>query len=334
MLQFGLLRTMAAAPRLRVADCDYNAGRILDVLARAEKDSAALVVFPELAITGYTCADLFQQTVLQQGALTALDEILRKSRAHFSGVAVLGIPLPVDDQLFNCAVVLQQGRALGAVPKSFIPNYKEFYEGRWFASAATARSRTVRLNGEDVPFGTDLLFQAADAPELIVGVEICEDLWVPIPPSAFQAIGGASVLINLSASNEVIGKSAYRRQLVINQSGRCIAGYVYASSGTGESTTDVVFGGHCLIAENRALLAESPRFEHDDVLLAADVDLDRLRMDRIRTNSFGSAQLFPGVGREFRRVSFSLSPSESGFRKRGRGAALADYRGAPIRSIS
>ena len=206
--------------------------------------------------------------------------------------------------------------ALGAVPKSFIPNYKEFYEGRWFASAATARSRTVRLNGEDVPFGTDILFQAADAPELIIGVEICEDLWVPIPPSAFQAIGGASVLVNLSASNEVIGKSAYRRQLVINQSGRCIAGYVYASSGTGESTTDVVFGGHCLIAENGTLLAESPRFEHDDVVLAADLDLDRLRVDRIRTNSFGSAQLFPDAGRQFRRISFSLSTSKSGFQKR------------------
>src|SRR5689334_15104874 len=180
MLQFGFVRTMAAAPRLRVADCAYNAERIVDVLARAERDSVALVVFPELAVTGYTCADLFQQSTLQRGALAALDQILRKSRALYSGAAVVGVPLAVDDQLFNCAIIFQEGRALGVVPKSFIPNYKEFYEGRWFASAATARSQCIRLNGDDAPFGTDLLFQASELPEFIVGVEICEDLWVPI----------------------------------------------------------------------------------------------------------------------------------------------------------
>jgi NAD+ synthase (glutamine-hydrolysing) len=314
MLQFGFVRTMAAAPRLRVADCAYNAERILDILARAERDSVALVVFPELALTGYTCADLFQQSILQRGSLAALDLILRKTRALYSGVAVVGMPLTVDDQLFNCAIIFQEGRALGVVPKSFIPNYKEFYEGRWFASAATARSQCIRLNSEDVPFGTDLLFQASEAPELIVGVEICEDLWVPISPSALQAVSGATVLVNLSASNEVIGKSAYRRQLVISQSGRCIAGYVYSSSGVGESTTDVVFGGHCLIAENGTLLGESPRFQRDDVLLTADVDLDRLRVDRIRTNSFGNSQLFPGTGQEFRRVPFSLFAPKPGAR--------------------
>jgi NAD+ synthase (glutamine-hydrolysing) len=314
MLQFGFVRMMAAAPRIRVADCAYNAERIVDILARAERDSVALVVFPELAVTGYTCADLFQQSTLQRGALAALDLILRKSRALYSGAAVVGVPLAVDDQLFNCAVVFQEGRALGAVPKSFIPNYKEFYEGRWFASAATARSRSIRLCGEDVPFGTDLLFQAFEAPELIVGVEICEDLWVPVSPSALQALGGASVLVNLSASNEVIGKSAYRRQLVVGQSGRCIAGYVYSSSGVCESTTDVVFGGHCLIAENGTLLGESLRFQREDVLLTADVDLDRLRVERIRTNSFGNAQLFPGAGQEFRRIAFSLSAPKAGVR--------------------
>jgi NAD+ synthase (glutamine-hydrolysing) len=321
MLHFGFARMMAAAPRLRVADCAYNAERIVDILARAERDSVALVVFPELAVTGYTCADLFQQSTLQRGALAALDQILRKSRALYSGAAVLGIPLAVDDQLFNCAIIFQEGRTLGAVPKSFIPNYKEFYEGRWFASAATARSQSIRLNGDDVPFGTDLLFQASEASEFIVGVEICEDLWVPISPSALQALGGASVLVNLSASNEVIGKSAYRRQLVIGQSGRCIAGYVYSSSGVGESTTDVVFGGHCLIAENGTLLGESSRFQRDDVLLAADVDLDRLRVDRIRTNSFGNAQLSPGAGQEFRRILFSLSPPKGGARPVSAGGA-------------
>src|SRR6202040_3378093 len=184
--------------------------------------------------------------------------------------AVVGLPLAVDDQVFNCAALLHRGRVLGVVPKSFIPNYKEFYEGRWFSAAATARSREIVLNGETVPFGTDFLFDATDVEGFLLGVEICEDLWAPVPPSAFQARRGATVLVNLSASNEVIGKANYRRQLVVNQSGRCIAAYVYASCGVWESTTDVVFGGHCLIAENGTLLAESRRFQRDDALLVAD----------------------------------------------------------------
>src|SRR5262249_18443269 len=158
----------------------------------------------------------------------------------------------------------------------------------------------------EVPFGTDLLFEAADVPGLVLGVEICEDLWVPIPPSSFQALAGALLLVNLSASNEVIGKAGYRRQLVVNQSGRCIAGYIYASCGVCESTTDVVFGGHCLIAENGVLLQESRRFEREDNLVIADVDLDRLRTDRLRTNSFGHGQLYPDQRRQFRQISFTL----------------------------
>src|SRR5262249_12309718 len=185
-------------------------------------------------------------------------------------------------------------------------NYKEFYEGRWFAAAATARSRQVVLDGETVPFGTEQLLAATEVEGLVVGVEICEDLWVPIPPSSFQALRGATVLVNLSASNEVIGKANYRRQLVVNQSGRCMAGYVYASCGVWESTTDVVFGGHCLIAENGTLLAESRRFQRDETLLVTDLDLDRLRVDRLRTNSFGDAQLYLHVEREFARVPFKL----------------------------
>ena len=192
------------------------------------------------------------------GALAALARLL-EAGSVFSGLAVVGLPLAVDDQVFNCAAVLQQGQLLGLVPKSFIPNYKEFYEGRWFAAAATARSRQILLAGAEVPFGTGQLFAASDVEGLVVGVEICEDLWVPIPPSSHQALSGATVLVNLSASNEVIGKANYRRQLVLNQSGRCMAAYVYAACGVWESTTDVVFGGHCLIAENGRLAAESPR---------------------------------------------------------------------------
>jgi NAD+ synthase (glutamine-hydrolysing) len=306
MAYHGFLRVAAATPTLRVADCDHNVERILSVMARAESEGVAVLVFPELCLTGYTCADLFQQVPLQKGALAALARVAREGAGAYSGVAIVGVPLALDDQLLNCAAVLHRGHILGVVPKSFIPNYKEFYEGRWFAAAATARSREIVLGGVPIRFGTDQLFAAADVEGLVVGVEICEDLWVPVPPSSFQALRGATVLVNLSASNEVIGKAAYRRQLVVNQAGRCMAAYVYASCGVCESTTDVVFGGHCLIAENGTLLTESQRFSREETLLVADVDLDRLRADRLRTNSFGDAQLCLGVHRDYTRIGFVL----------------------------
>jgi NAD+ synthase (glutamine-hydrolysing) len=305
MLQHGFLRVGAAVPSVRVADCNFNTGQVLDMMRRAEGEGVHVLVFPEMSLTGYTCADLFQQPVLQRGALDSLARVLADGAA-FSGLAVVGLPLAVDDQIFNCAAVLCRGRVLGVVPKSFIPNYKEFYERRWFAAAATARSPTISLLGETVPFGTDRLFAAADADGLLLGVEICEDLWVPIPPSCNQALAGATVLVNLSASNEVIGKANYRRQLVLNQSGRCMAAYVYTSCGVGESTTDVVFGGHALIAENGTLLAESKRFARQPTLTVADVDLDRLRADRFRTNSFGDSGLYLTSNRSFERVAFRL----------------------------
>jgi NAD+ synthase (glutamine-hydrolysing) len=306
MLTHGFLRVAAAVPILRVADCAFNAGRILGLMAQAERDCVSVLVFPELSLTGYTCADLFHHITLQKAALESLAQVVERGAAVFTGLAVVGLPLAVDDQLFNCAAVFQGGRVLGVVPKSFIPNYKEFYERRWFAAAATARSREIVLNGAVVPFGTDRLFAAEDVDSLVVGVEICEDLWVPVPPSSFQALQGATVLLNLSASNEVIGKASYRRQLVLNQAGRCMAAYVYASCGVHESTTDVVFGGHCLIAENGSLLAESRRFRREETLLVADVDLDRLRLDRVRTNSFGDAELYLGLRRQFDPIHFRL----------------------------
>jgi NAD+ synthase (glutamine-hydrolysing) len=306
MTHHGFVRVGAAVPSQRVADPAYNADRVAALMARAEAESVSVLVLPELCLTAYTCADLFHQAALQKGALGALARVVAASRDAFSGLAVVGLPVAIDEQLFNCAAVVHRGRVLGVVPKSFIPNYKEFYERRWFAAAANVRSRRLRLADTEVPFGIDLLFDATDVEGLLVGVEICEDLWVPIPPSSLQALHGASVLLNLSASNEVIGKSQYRRQLVVGQSGSCIAAYAYASCGVWESTTDVVFGGHCLIAENGTLLAESRRFQREETLTFADVDLDRLRADRVRTNSFADAQLYGMAGGAFQRIAFQL----------------------------
>src|SRR6266849_5131889 len=227
----GFIRVATAAPSLKVADCDYNAQRILDLLKRAEAEQVAVVLFPELSLTGYTCGDLFHQTVLQRSALAGLEKVVEEGSSLFSGVAVVGLPLLVDDRLFNIAAVVHAGRILGIIPKSFLPNYKEFYEERWFAPGANLPTRPIEILGQKVPFGPNLLFEATNVEGLIVGVEICEDLWVPVPPSSLQALHGATVLLNLSASNEVLGKAAYRRMLVGSQSGRCLAGYVYVSCG-------------------------------------------------------------------------------------------------------
>ncbi|HMF19537.1 MAG TPA: nitrilase-related carbon-nitrogen hydrolase, partial [Gemmataceae bacterium] len=307
MTHHGFVRVAAAVPALRVADCAFNISRILGLMERAQKEQVAILVFPELAVTGYTCADLFHQITLQRAAQDALTELAKAGQKVFTGLTVVGLPLVVEDQLFNCAAAFRDGLILGVVPKSFIPNYKEFYERRWFAPASTTRAAHVTIGKQPTYFGTDLLFEntlQTDGP--VIGIEICEDLWVPIPPSSFQALNGADVLVNLSASNEVIGKAAYRRQLVLDQSGRCLAAYVYASSGVWESTTDVVFGGHCLIAENGTLLAESQRLAQEETLLTADVDLERLRMERMRTNSFADEEGNLGLRREFRRMPFTL----------------------------
>jgi NAD+ synthase (glutamine-hydrolysing) len=309
MPRHGFVRVAAAVPELRVGDPAFNADRTLGLIERAAADGVEVVVFPEMGLTGYTCYDLFHQTALLRAALAELERLAGRASRVFQGLTVVGLPVVVDDQVFNCAAVLHRGGVLGIVPKSYLPNYKEFYDARYYAAAATARSDTVRLaSGEWVPFGTDLLLRAAAEPDVVVGVEICEDLWTPAPPSSFQALGGANLLLNLSASNEVIGKAAYRRELVAGQSGRCIAGYVYASCGVHESTTDLVFGGHCLIAENGSIVAESERFRRDAGLLVTDVDLGRLHGDRLRTTTFSQYALHAGTRRPFRTIEFTLDP--------------------------
>lgn len=306
MLLHNFLRVAAASPELRVADCSFNAERTLALLRDADAAGCNLVVFPELGLSGYTCHDLFHQPTLLNAAEAALDTLLVAAGHCFHGVTVVGLPVLVDGMVFNCAAVFTGSRLLGVVPKTYLPNYKEFYDGRYFHPAKHCRSNSVTLAGQTVPFGTDLLFRAENAPAFALGVEICEDLWMPVPPSSFQVLAGATVLANLSASNETIGKSNYRRQLVIGQSGRCLAGYVYSSAGTGESTTDLVFGGHCLIAENGSLLAESERFQRRGHITIHDLDLGRLQRDRLQMGSFHEADCV----KPFRTVPFTLAKSE------------------------
>jgi NAD+ synthase (glutamine-hydrolysing) len=275
MIEHGFVRVAAGVPRVRVADCAHNAERILDLMRRAGSEGVAVLATPELSLTGYTCGDLFHQLALQRAAVNTLAHLVQVGLKTFAGMAIVGLPLVVDNKLYNCAAIFQEGRVLGVVPKSFLPNYKEFYEVRWFEPGIHARQQMLKLLGQDVPFGTDLLFDGTAAlPGLVVGVEICEDLWVPTPPSSDQAMAGATLCVNISASNEVIGKSGYRRQLVTTQSGRCLAAYLYVSNGVHESTTDLVFGGHCLVAENGVLLAEAPRFERGETLPTASARPD------------------------------------------------------------
>jgi NAD+ synthase (glutamine-hydrolysing) len=313
MLNHGFLRVAAAVPHLRVADCEFNADQIIGLLQRAEAEDVRVLVFPELCLTGYTCGDLFHHSTLLDGALAALLRIMRATNGGFAGLAVVGVPLRHDGQLFDCAAVLHRGKVLAVIPKTYLPNYKEFYEDRWFSPAVNAVSKTIQIDNSAVPFGTDRLFEASDAPGTVIGVEVCEDVWVPVPPSSLQALGGATVLVNLSASNEVIGKAVYRRQLIANQSGRCMAAYVYCSCGVDESTTDVVFGGHCLVAENGTIVAESRRFEREEHLLTTDVDIDRLLVDRLQTGTYSDARTHADLKREYSRSTFGTGGSRLGF---------------------
>ena len=288
-MQDGFVKIAAATPDLRVADCAYNASEIVKQAKQAAAKGAHLVVFPELCLTGYTCGDLFLQRTLLDGALAALDTV-RRETAELNAAVVVGLPLVQQGKLFNVAAVLCGGKIEGVVPKQFIPNYSEFYEARHFVSGAGVPFQTISLLGQDTLFagGEPLLFQCADMPEFTLGVEICEDLWVANPPSTRLAQAGATVIVNLSASDEIIGKASYRRDLVRQQSARLLCAYLYADAGFGESTQDLVFAGHDLIAENGALLAESRLFDRG--VIYADIDVQRLTHERRRMNTFVTEQ--------------------------------------------
>ena len=283
------VRIAVATPQVRVADPAFNTDQTVALMRQAAGRQALLVVFPELGLSAYSCEDLFHQQALLDASRDALGRVAEASR-EIPVIAVVGVPLTIDNLLFNCAAVVHKGRILGLVPKTYLPNYREFYELRQFTPGDHRLRDSVELLGQrDIPFGNRLLFQAEDQPLFVFFVEICEDVWVPIPPSSYAAMAGATVLVNVSASNVTIGKEDYRRLLAADQSGRCIAAYVYSAAGSGESTTDLAWDGHGMIYENAARVAETERFRHGPQIIFGDIDLDRLAQDRMRQNTFGQS---------------------------------------------
>jgi NAD+ synthase (glutamine-hydrolysing) len=281
----GFARVAVAMPSVDVASPQFNADQTLQLARRASAEDAVLVVFPEMGLSAYSNEDLFLQDALLDSVEIALRRVLDASR-ELSPILIVGAPLRSESRLFNCAVVVYRGRILGVVPKTYLPNYREFYEKRQFTSGLQAVGKNITVAGETVPFGNDVIFQATNWPDFVLHAEVCEDVWAPLPPSTMAALAGATVLANLSASNSIVGKADYRRLLCCSQSAKCIAAYLYTAAGPGESTTDLAWDGHALIYENGERLAESTRFTREPSLTTADLDLDRLRQERMRMTSF------------------------------------------------
>jgi NAD+ synthase (glutamine-hydrolysing) len=292
----GYVRAAVCVPRVRIADPVHNLAHTLGLARRAHELHAGIALFPELGLSAYSSDDLFHQDALLDAVLASVARLVEAS-AELCPLLLVGSPLRFEGKLFNCGLVIHRGRLLGIVPKTYIPNYREFYEKRQFTSGRDAVAREVSILGTRVPFGSDLIFDAEDLPGFSLHVEICEDLWAPVPPSTYAALAGATVVGNLSASNIIIGKAEYRKDLCAAQSGKCIAAYLYAAAGQGESTTDLAWDGHALIYENNELLAEGPRFSDEEQVIFADLDLERLAQDRMRMTTFNDA-----VGDHLRRV--------------------------------
>lgn len=304
-MNYGFAKVAAAVPELKVADCEFNTNKIIELITEAQAKDVQFVVFPELCITSYTCQDLFHQDVLIKEALKHLKRVLEITK-NSRIVAIVGIPIAFESKLYNCAVVLQDGEVLGVVPKTYIPGYGEFYEERWFSSAKNINLEEIVLFGKAIPFGTDILFEESKNKNICFGIEICEDVWVPLPPSSYQALSGATITFNLSSSNEIIGKHEYRKELLKLQSAKCISGYVYASSGSDESSTDLVFGGYSAICEYGTCLNESERFLQGNHIIYSEIDIEKIINLRRRTTSF-SEGILPF---EYKRVLFELEYTE------------------------
>ena len=301
-MNYGFVKVAAAVPHVQVADCFYNIQQMEGLMRQASDKGVQIIAFPEMSVTAYTCLDLFAQQTLLKNAEQALLKLVSDT-ADLNILTIAGAPLVTENRLINAAVAFQSGKILGVVPKTYIPNYKEFQEQRWFTSATELRDKTISIGDRTYPLGSHLLFTAG---QVKVGIEICEDLWVPVPPSSLLAMEGANILVNISASNELIGKHHYLRSLICQQSARCMAGYVYASAGFGESSTDLVFAGNGIIAENGTLLEESPRFTMQEQLVISEIDIENLQNDRQVNTSFmhGASTL---LGGETITIPFALS---------------------------
>ncbi|MGR4865491.1 NAD(+) synthase [Caulobacter sp. LARHSG274] len=303
----GFVRVATAAPKVKLVDPATNAQRVLDLVREADAAGVAVMAFPELGLSGYAIDDLLQQDALLDAVEAAIATLAEASRT-LAPLFVVGAPLRDGGRLYNAAVAIQGGRVRAVIPKSFLPNYREFYERRWFAPGAGVVGRTLTLAGQAVPFGTDVLLRAVGDAAFTVGVEVCEDVWTPAPPSTAQAMAGAEILLNLSASNITIGKSETRRLLCASQSARALAAYVYSAAGAGESSTDLAWDGHVDIHEMGVLLAQTPRFSPGPVVAMADVDVGRIRQERMRTGSFGDATILNPPAHPFRIATFDFAP--------------------------
>ncbi len=301
----GLIRVAVASPALRVADPAFNVARTIGMARASDARGASLVLFPELGLSSYAIDDLLQQDALLAAVEHALSELIEASRA-LRPMLVVGAPLRHKGRLYNCAVLVLRGRILAVAPKSYLPNYREFYEGRQFAPGVFVAGEEIAVAGQSAPFGPDVLLEASDFPGLVIHTEICEDLWTPIPPSARAALAGATLLLNLSASNAIVGKSDQRQLLCGAHSARCLAAYLYSAAGPGESTTDLAWDGEAMIYENGVQLAKAARFAQEPQLVVADVDLGRLTAERARQNTFGACADVEAGGVAFRRVAFEL----------------------------
>jgi len=300
-MKYSFVRAAAAVPLTSVGNVEQNVGHIIDMVTVLEENDVNVVAFPELCITSYTMGDLFRQSHLLDSAMEGLFRLLWATKS-FKIISIVGMPLVYKDKLYNVAVVIKGGEILGIVPKAYIPNYSEYYEERWFNSGADIVNKTITLKGKEVPFGVDLLFECDTYRKFTFGVEVCEDLWAPFPPHAYQAMAGSFMCFNISASNEIVGKADYRREMMRHQSARYVSAYVYVSAGCGESTTDTVFGGHALLAENGKQLGETQLFSFDNELTITEFDIERLAHDRLLRNTFEDI----GDKRTYRRIKFSM----------------------------
>jgi len=299
--KYGFVRVAVLSPELRIANIDYNLNEIKQLIRSASESNAQIILFPELSITGYSCGDLFFQNILINNTLTALEDLCEFSKSINANI-IVGAPIFNAGKLYNAAVFINNGEIKGIVPKSYLPNYNEFYEKRWFFSAFDSQYDFIEINGKQIPFGNDLIFSSNQYPDLKIGIEICEDLWAVSPISSHLALAGANLILNLSSSNELIGKYEYRQQLVANQSARINGIYAYSDVSPWESTTDLVFSGHCLIAENGKILAESNRFQFDSQMIIADCDFELMNNERNKNSSFNSTNHYI----DFREIKFDL----------------------------